>query len=162
MAHVNRSVATLRIFGDDLLPADISELLNCEPTVSQIKGDITVGKNTGRKRTAKIGMWLIQATEQIPENIDGQISEILAKLNPDLKVWQDLSKRYEVDFYCGLFMNMSNEGMSLSPASMKSLNQRGVQLNFDIYSGNDEPPKPNELCPCDSGKNYGLCCGKAP
>ena len=50
-----QSVAFLRISGDDLDPAEITRALGCEPTESQRKGDVLVGRNTGVERLAKFG-----------------------------------------------------------------------------------------------------------
>ena len=41
--------------GDDLLPKDISERLGCEPSFAQFKGELLIGKNSGREREAKFG-----------------------------------------------------------------------------------------------------------
>lgn len=160
MAQISRSVATLRILGDDLIPSEISEALNCKATYEQIKGEVVTGKKTGKQRIVKTGMWRLQASDHEPENLDGQIAEVLEKLNPDFSVWQKLSGKYHIDLFCGLFMEVSNEGMDISPSSLKALGERGIQLSLDIYDGNDESPDQDDLCPCGSGKKYGECCGK--
>jgi hypothetical protein len=138
MAQVQRSVATLRISGDDLDPAEISRRLGCEPSEAQRKGEQLVGKNTGRVRTAVSGMWRLFALEREPEDLDGQIAEILSKLTDDLEVWRSISATYQVDLFCGLFMQGSNEGMSISPQSLSALGLRHIELGLDIYEGDQE------------------------
>lgn len=91
MAQINRSVATLRIIGDNLNPADISPLLGCDPTYEQTKGQILIGKKTGRKRVARFGMWRLEATDHEPENIDAQITELLNQLTQKISVWDSIS-----------------------------------------------------------------------
>ena len=137
MAHLSRSVATLRISGDDLSPDAITKILGCQPTHGQIKGEVIVGKKTGRERIVKIGMWSLSASDSEPENIDAQVSEILAKLTDDLVAWKKLSEKHDIDLFCGLFMEASNEGLSISPATLNSLGARGIELALDIY-GPDE------------------------
>jgi Domain of unknown function (DUF4279) len=135
MAQVQCSVATLRISGDNLDPAEISRRLGCEPSAAQTKGQQLVGKNTGRVRTAVTGMWRLFALEREPEDLDGQIAEILSKLTDDLEVWRSISATYHVDLICGLFMQGSNEGMSISPQSLSALGLRHIELGLDIYEG---------------------------
>jgi hypothetical protein len=132
MAQMHKSVATLRIVGDDLVPTDVSRLLNCTPTTAQKKGDVIVGKS-GLQRIARNGMWSLQSEDQQPENLDGQIEEILGKLTANMEVWQTLARRFRLDLFCGLFMSGGNEGLSISPTSLLSLGQRGILLGLDIY-----------------------------
>ena len=70
--------------------------------------------------------------------MDGQIEELLSQATPDLKIWQDLAKRYHIDLFCGLFLGCSNEGMTLSPQSLLALGERGIDLDLDIYSGDED------------------------
>jgi hypothetical protein len=132
MARMQKSVATLRITGDDLLPAEVSTLLSCTPTSAQRKGDVIVGR-TGVRRTARTGKWSLHSEEQEPENLDGQIEEILGKLTANTAVWQTLARKYRLDLFCGLFMGGGNEGLSISPTSLLSLGERGIELGLDVY-----------------------------
>jgi hypothetical protein len=145
MGPVQRSVATLRISGDDLDPADITRLLGCPPTFAQTKGERIVRRNTGAVRVARAGMWRLCAADREPEDLDGQIAEVLSKLTDDVSVWSAISERYKLDLFCGLFMNESNEGLSISPLSLSALGLRHIELGLDIYDGDDdsEPDHPD-------------------
>ena len=136
MAHLARSVASLRIFGDDLQPEEISRLLGCAPTKAWPKGHVQISKS-GREFVKKAGGWLLHASETEPENLDGQVSELLAKLTSNLGIWVELAQRFEIDLFCGWFMESSNEGVSVSIATMRALGERGIELSLDIY-GPDE------------------------
>lgn len=138
MAHLTSSKATLRVTGDDLDPEEISRQFGCKPTTAQRKGEAVVGHNTGRTRIAMFGMWRLQATPREPEDIDGQISEILGQLSDDLEVWRTIGQRYKVDLFCGLFMKSGNEGLSLSSSSLHALGVRQIEIGFDIYGPGDE------------------------
>ncbi|WP_395683495.1 DUF4279 domain-containing protein [Dokdonella sp.] len=138
MATVRRSVATLRIAGDELRPDLITEALGHEPTLAQTKGETLVGKKTGILRIAKFGMWRLAASEREPADLDSQVAEILSKLTSDLAVWRSISSAYSIDLFCGLFMDQSNEGLGLSPSTLADLGNRGIELGLDIYSGPDE------------------------
>lgn len=140
MAHLARSVASLRIFGDDLQPEEISRLLGCAPTKAWPKGHAHVSKS-GREFVKKSGGWLLHASDTEPENLDGQVSELVAKLTSDLGIWAGLAQRFQVDLFCGWFMEGSNEGVSVSTATMGALAERGIELSLDIY-GPDEKSEP--------------------
>lgn len=137
MAQLDKSVATLRIGGDDLKPAEITALLGHSASKQQVKGEVTVGKVSGRSFIAKTGMWRLESIDACPEDVDGQISEILSKLTTDQKVWKQLSSQYILDLFCGLFMKDSNEGLSISAESLKALGARGIALSLDIYGPDD-------------------------
>src|SRR5690349_21750664 len=126
MAQMHKSAAALRITGDDLVPADVSKLLNCAPTTAHKKGDVIVGKS-GHQRVARTGTWSLQSEDQEPENLDGQIEEILGKLTENIGIWQTLAHRFRLDLFCGLFMSGGNEGLSISPTSLLALGQRGIE-----------------------------------
>ncbi|MEY2499667.1 MAG: hypothetical protein QOI07_1 [Verrucomicrobiota bacterium] len=133
MSALLKSVVTLRISGDALLPAEISELLGAQPTHGVAKGDETVGEQTGTRRIAKSGMWRLCAADREPEDIDAQIQELLSQLTSDLTVWREIATRYQIDLFCGLFMGDTNDGLILSPASLVALGQRHIELQLDIY-----------------------------
>ena len=133
MAQLHKSVATLRVRGDDLIPDEITDLLGTSPSHAQRKGDRIVGPKTGQERTAKFGMWGLEASGCEPADLDGQIRELLDRTRSDLSVWQKLGKRYQVDLFCGLFMASINEGLTLSPQSLAALGERGIEIGFDIY-----------------------------
>jgi len=138
MAHIQRSAVTLRIGGDDLIPDEITALVGVSPTHAQVKGQQIIGKKTGIVRIAKSGMWQLHAAVREPEDMDGQIQEILSQMTDDLAVWQNLASRFQIDLFCGLFLGVSNEGMTLSPKSLLALGARGIEMGLDIYSGNDD------------------------
>jgi hypothetical protein len=145
MASIQRSVATLRISGDDLDPAEITRRLGCDPSSAQTKAKRLVGRNTGTVRIAPEGMWRLFATEREPEDLDGQIDELLSKLTDDLNVWASIAEKYELDLFCGLFMRGRNEGLSMSPKSLVALGLRQIELGLDIYDGDDEDTGKSDL-----------------
>ena len=137
MAEANSSCAALRIFSDDLIPEEVTELLHCEPTHSQTKGQSFSNKHSDKKRVAKTGLWRLSAEDCEPANIDVQIDEIFRQLPSDLNVWSQLAADYELDISCGLFLNKRNEVFILAPKSMQILSSRSVRLTLDIYAGNE-------------------------
>jgi len=137
MGCIGHSLVSLRIFGDALRPVEITRMLGCEPTQAEYKDEEIHGRSTGRVRIARTGSWRLQAERREPEDLNGQIEEILGKLTADLDVWAGIGQRYRVDLFCELFMATSNDGMSLAPASLLALGQRGIELALDIYDAGD-------------------------
>ena len=72
-------------------------------------------------------------------NIDLEqvINQLLDQLNPDLAIWEDLTRRFKCDVYCGLFLGdgNGNEGFSLVPQTSRRLAERGLEVGFDLYYG---------------------------
>lgn len=137
MGAIEYSKATLRIFGDDLIPEYVSNLLGGTATKSK-KGDKDVSKTSGKVQIAKTGSWHFQAKKREPEDLNAQIEVILSQLTSDLAIWEKLYQSYNVDMFCGLFMGNWNDGLSLSPEIMLALGQRRIVLSLDVYSGSDD------------------------
>jgi ribosomal protein L19 len=134
MSAVKKSVVTLRIYGDDLVPQEITKMLGVSPTHAETKGQEIVGRKTGKIRVAKSGMWRLCASDRKPEDINDQIREILSQMSADVGVWQSITKKYRVNLFCGVFMSETNDGLAISPLSLAALGARGVELWFDIYA----------------------------
>ena len=137
MTQLQQSLATLRIWGDDLVPQEITALLGREPTLACAKGDPIAG--SGESRTAATGAWHLQATDSVPADIDTQVREILGGMTSDLAAWRKLREKHRVDLFCGMFMGHGNEGLAISPYTLVSLGVRGIELALDIYA-----PKTND------------------
>ena len=133
MAHLYESHMSLRVGGEMLIPDEVTRLLGAPPTTSRKKGDVQYHSKDGRETIAKIGLWMLSVEHRTPEDLDGQVAEILGKLTLDLDVWAQLARRFEIDVFCGLFMRESNEGMTLSAKTMLALGARGIELGLDIY-----------------------------
>jgi hypothetical protein len=138
MAQIERSLASLRIIGDEVDPAAITRLMGVEPSRSSKKGDEVIGKVTGQGRIERTGSWSLIAEPRTPEDLDGQIAELLDRLPNDLVIWKDLSQRFRVDLFCGIFMKEGNEGMTISSQSLLLLGERLITLDLDIYSNKSE------------------------
>ena len=136
MPRVKKTVATLRLFGDGLVPGEISQLLGGSPSSAHSKGDeISVGQ--GRTRSAKTGSWRLTSADSPEADLDAQIASILGQLTPDTAIWKSLTSRYRADIFVGVFMGTSNDGLALRPETLDMLGARGLALDFDIYNTGD-------------------------
>ncbi|MDG2527461.1 DUF4279 domain-containing protein [Caulobacter endophyticus] len=132
MSQLHQTAATLRFFGEDLDPDEITILLKGPPTQSCRKGDERPlhGGGTARERR---GSWRRTVDRRSPGDLDAQIEELLADLTQDMTVWKALSDRYQADMFCGLFLREGAEGLALAPATLLTLGLRGLKLDLDIY-----------------------------
>lgn len=138
MTIADESLVRLRIIGDDLVPGEITALLECEPDTAHTKGDVWKGPKTGTTRTRRTGCWSIGAARREPEKVVAQISEILDRLPQDLTLWRRHGEKYALDFFCGVFMSSPNIDLGFSPDIMQRLSDRGITLSLDIYVSCDE------------------------
>jgi hypothetical protein len=136
MAAIGTSAASVRFFGDELDPDEVTRLLGCAASKRYRKGDLVSPRRETRR---KVGAWILAADDREPEAIDAQLESIFARTTQDLQVWQDLASRFRGDVFCGLFMNVSNEGFVLSLSTLKSLVARNLEISFDVYDPDDEP-----------------------
>jgi len=74
-----------------------------------------------------------------PGDLDRQIAAILALTIDDPDIWQRIHARYQADLYAGLFMATRNDGLTLSPATLGAVAQRGLELHLDVYD-----PEPDD------------------
>lgn len=139
---VDRTTVTLRIFGDDLNPAKVSCLLGCQPSTAYARGDaLSIGR--GQERIARIGSWQLKSDEARGVDLAAQIEKLLSRVDGDLDVWKKLTQKYEVDLFCGLFVEDVARELWLSAEVLQTIADRRLSIGFDIYypifsDGNDE------------------------
>ena len=136
MAAVARSVASLRIVGDSVKVAELTHLMGREPSQAYEMGEEFEVR--GRVLTRKGGMWMIRVPASEPESLDAQIAELLGSVSASVETWQTLSERFRLNVFCGLFMEESNEGFSLEPATLSALAERKIAIDFDVYAPSTE------------------------
>jgi hypothetical protein len=64
---------------------------------------------------------MLDAKDQTPGDLDEQVRSILDRLPADLSIWQTLSSRYKIDFYCGWFMGETNDDIEVSANTLMRL-----------------------------------------
>ena len=137
MGILHKSAASISFFGDDLDPAEITAALGAEPTVGVRKGGHWLTKS-GAEKIAPRGSWRMEAERCEPDDLDGQINDLLDGLSNDLPAWRSFSQRYRGRAFCGLFLASGNEGLTLRSETLARLGERGLLIDLDIY-GSDMP-----------------------
>jgi hypothetical protein len=121
----------LRICGDDLNPQELSKRLGATPTLACVKGE---PRKPGGKVIARTGQWHLSAKDTETADLDAQVAEILTQLPADLDIWRSLATHYQIDLFCGWFMNESNEGVEIAAETLSALGSRGIRLDVDLYA----------------------------
>ncbi len=112
--------------------------MGVEPTQSHRRGDTIVSAAGKHSRTCRLGVWSLslEPGAEPRAELEAAIVSLLSRLPSDLSVWSRLSAKYEIDLFCGLFLEAPNRGLTLSPDLLKRLGERGIELGLDIYSPN--------------------------
>lgn len=131
MGDISRTKVGIRIFGDDLIPDEVTKLLQCQPSEIRTKGDVRGSKENPRLVTT--GSWRLHVDENDGSILEEKVDKLLKQLTDDLSIWEQITDRFATDIFCGLFLEEFNEGFSLSPGLLKKLSDRNLEIGFDIY-----------------------------
>ncbi len=132
MPAISETHVSVRFYGDDLEPDELTERLGAQPTSNARKGEIVRSKD-GRERTEKTGRWVFRVERREPGDLDSQIQELFGALASDLATWRELSKRHGPDLFVGLMLRDSNEGIEVGYETLALLTERGITLSLDVY-----------------------------
>ena len=121
---------TLRFFGDDLDPDEVSRLLGSQPTLCRRKGEVIPDQN---QRVAETGSWLLSSQRQSKSPLSLQIEALFGRLTDDLEVWKQLTGRYYADLFCGLWCKEWNRNLEINAAVLRRESDRGLRVGLDLY-----------------------------
>jgi hypothetical protein len=123
---------TLRVFGGEGFdPEYLTKVLGCRPSIAETKGQRVV--TPSGTRIAQENRWSMTVESDRKDEIEQGITALLNRLPTNLDLWRDLTQRYYVDLYCGLFLRSSKRGFGLSPQVSRMLADRNVGISFDLY-----------------------------
>jgi hypothetical protein len=129
---IEKYKVTLRVFGGDGFdPEYLTKVLGCRPTMAEIKGQRVV--TPSGTRTAQENRWSLTVESDRKDEIEHGITSLLNRLPSNLDLWRELTQRYYIDVYCGLFLRTSNRGFGLSPQVSRMLADRNLGVGFDLY-----------------------------
>jgi hypothetical protein len=130
--RVEKYKITLRVFGGEGFdPEYITKMLGCRPTMAEIKGQRVV--TPSGTRTAQESRWSLTVESDHKDEIEQGLTALLNRLPANLELWRNLTQRYYIDIYCGLFLRTSNRGFGLSPQVSRMLADRNLGIGFDLY-----------------------------
>ena len=131
---VDRCSVTLGIYGQDVDPDSITEILKCQPTTSHRKGDRTSPRVPSPRRQ---GAWLLCVEGEAPVEPEELITQLLDRIHPAVPEWHQLVRRYDVRLFLGIFLDEFNRGFRLSEHVLARVAAMQLKVDFDIYAGGD-------------------------
>ncbi len=130
------STVSLRIFGDDLDPDELTQLLNCQPTKAYRKGHVVT--TTMSPRTVRTGQWFLSVEKNRLQTLEEQIAELFEKLPDDLEIWKKVNKRFHASIYCGAWLKGWNRDVWFSAELLKKMADRELLIGLAIYCDCEE------------------------
>lgn len=130
---VDKTSITLAIYGDDLIPEEISQLLGYEAEYIRRRE-----RRSPRASPYKKSAWLFNQKGEAPITAEEIIREILSKVSTDSRFWKELSSRYDVQVRIAIHMENWNKGFDLSAEIIQQIASLGAEMVFDIYAYVDE------------------------
>jgi Domain of unknown function (DUF4279) len=127
---VDESSISLRFFGEDLDPDELTQLLGVQPSIAYRKGDIFRGKKYDK--IYEIGSWRLHV-KRSDMNLDDRINRLFDNLPSDLEVWHHLTIRFKTDLFCGLWMKRWNRCLDFKAETLQRIGERGLAIGLDIY-----------------------------
>lgn len=129
--------ASLRIFGENLVPEDISSSLNLAPTQTHLRGQ---RKSERVSVVWKHSMWLLQSPLGTEEEVPRHLEWLLGELERCATVLKELSTKFEIDFFCGFSSENGQGGFTLNAELLRRLANLGIPVTLDLY-----PPQVGEV-----------------
>ncbi len=122
-------VLALCIYGESLVPSEVSAKLQCTPTHSHVKGE--VGKPEGRPFPK--GAWLLEIRRAEPIDLEAMFEELFAQLPQGEAVWSSLAEQFELRIHLAVHTERGC-GFHLSPKTMQLVAARHTEVFLDIYA----------------------------
>lgn len=122
--------ASLRIFGVELDPEEISRLMGRVASTSYRAGDQVSPRVDTRRRT---GMWILDSDLDSDRSLADHISALLGRLPNDRALWSDLASRFTLDLYCVVELLHQNSGLEVPDDVMVEIAGRRLSVQLDFY-----------------------------
>jgi hypothetical protein len=133
--HISMS---LRVWGDLVIPDEVSKSLGSAPTSSYRKGDIHGGKKTGRTFKNYTGLWRLKSALPRTATFEQHATALLSQVTSDPSIWDRLNDRHKLELFCGVFVlkNSVNQVFDVPAQLTRMLSDRHLAIVFDCYSMN--------------------------
>lgn len=125
---------TLCIYGETLVPSEVTAALGCEPTRSHVKGEVPGPRSPPRPT----GAWFLEVRSFEPIDLDAMFQELFARLPQEQAVWQSLAAQFKLRIHLDAHTKDGCD-LLLSPRTMQLIAARHAEvfLDFYAYGGND-------------------------
>lgn len=139
-ATCERTLAVLRVYGDDLDPAVITARLGILPTSFQKNGEVRTN-SLGRQRTIKIGGWFLSSENDVEsKDVRRHLDWILAQVLPRVDALREVQEMagISMNVNCIWWSGTGGGGPTLWPEQMRGLAELNLECSFDVAFYGDE------------------------
>lgn len=145
MAQLN-SYASLCLYGNDLLPTEITKILHQEPDSSQTKGEV-IPCGDG-ERIAQVGVWLLESRGRVhsAELID-HIEFLLDNIPAELEKLTSLPGVESAYITCFFIVLKCGHHLILEDRLVQECSKYGLGINIDAYSFTEDDLEIQSECP---------------
>ena len=132
-------MVAIYIYGRELVPETISEILGATPTKGWKTGETRIGKVSGHHVASKTGLWMLKAFTN-SMRLDDHVSELIAKLEGRVtRKLKDLpgAEVTKLDVYVVQTITenrMQDFDFDIGSHNVLALGEMGLSLNFTIGS----------------------------
>lgn len=131
---VDKSGVTLAIYGTDLIPEEITNLIGVQPTESFRRGYV----RNPRSRPMPHGAWFLEYRGTSPDGPDVQLRKILVQVPTSRVLWEKIAENHRIQIRFGIHMSGWNKGFGLPKDLLSQLADINADLEFDIYAYDDD------------------------
>jgi hypothetical protein len=124
---------SLQLFGNDLVPEEVSRLLGLQATESAVRGSKTVAPS-GKIRVAPTGRWILESRGKIcSTDAERHVKWVMDQLDATGLMPINIPGVSRATIYCFWLSATGNGGPQFSPAVLGRLAKYQLPLGFDIY-----------------------------
>ena len=127
--RVDRTSATVALYGDELDPDELTATLGCLPSHAHRRGD-----RKPHNPPWETGAWLVTMEGEPDQDPESLLVSLLERLPQEADTWRGLSRRFRISVGIGLFLSDWNRGFELSSDFLRRVLLTGASLDFDIYA----------------------------
>jgi len=132
---VDSASVSLSLYGADLEPAVVTQLLGVEPIHAWRRGE----RPKPRLPPTGMGTWSLAVTGAAPQGPEELLIGLLDRLPADPDVWAEVRRRWKARLFFGLFLDAFNRGFNLGAGTVARVAVLGIPLHFDIYGAGECP-----------------------
>jgi uncharacterized protein DUF4279 len=147
---IDDAAVSLKAYGDDLDPDEITGLLGVAPTYSHRLGD-SMRPGSPPFQT---GCWTHKVESAGPgDAADQALGCLLDRLPSDPSLWARLVQSYQIRIFFRIGFTGCNKGFGLSAVNLRRIAALGVRVEFDLSAEDKMSP---ELLTILNGPSGGL------
>ncbi len=126
---------SFRVMGTDLEPAEVSRLLEMEPTKAHARGGANLGQSGRRYSDFSEGLWAWSPDLSLSAPLAAHLRVLIEVLEPKAAAVRRLKKMgLRLDLFVGIFGAEGNFALLLEHDLLMRLGGLGVDLVFDVYA----------------------------